>query len=995
VPEVEINSGALSTHCLIAATAQDHVVARQNETVPKHHVLIVTEIAEHHASLHPSIAHSLRTLAEKSDAVVTLIPPIASSYAEAMEAWFGSRPESANVTERRDIFYLPGIETFWNGAENSGEDALDWQEKVLGGALRCTQELLLSGRLAECRLWLVSSGAIGPKISAPEGATLAAFGRSVRGEYTDAQIISVDVDAFNINAEKLWQICETHTNETEYALIDDATWVPRLIPLTLSGNHSQVQLEQEETRRLYLPGTGLLEDLKPVREMRQVPESDEVEIAIEATAINFHEVLSALDAEHFDQAAPGGECAGVVVRVGSHVNGLRAGDEVVAIGSGLMADFATLIQAKVWKKPSRLRIEDAATLLIPFLTARWSLDREAKLQQGESILVHSGAGGVGLAAIQEARRLGAVVFATAGTEAKRKYLRDLGIEYVFDSRSTAFEHSVLMATGFRGVDVVLNSLGGDKLIAGLRTLAPRGRFIELGEKTVLTNAQVKNIRPDVSYIRIHLKAALVAASPEVREMIAAVLADVETGRVNPLPWKKFSLNDAPEAFRHMATAHQTGRVLLTGGSTVARSRSEGFCGFRRDGAYVVTGAFTGLGLLTVEWLAQQGAGYVLALGRRGPGLEANGLFARLDEVHVEERTQVVALTCDVSDRDALAQALRTIPNTFELRGVFHSAGSLDDAILPNQNWSRFRSVLSAKVAGAWNLHRETLSADLDCFVLFSSAAAVLGSKGQSNHAAANAYLDALAHYRRDQLGLTALSVNWGAWSGTGAAVRHGVVERSERSGVLAISPQQGLRLLGLLLKENRAQVMASHVSWRKWSESYRAEADANATLLSKVLLRQSTEKIARFEYDAETDTERKEKQFWRDKLLRTPESQRLETLEAHVESRVRAILSFPETQPIDSSRPLQEYGLDSLLSIELRNALSADLDIKLSATALFDYPTLRTLTEWLSRDVLKLGAQNECTMERTSKQTPDVIEEVALLSDNEVEKLLLQKMAGM
>src|SRR5579859_301599 len=746
-------------------------------------------------------------------------------------------------------------------------------------------------------------------------------------------------------------------------------------------------------------------------EERRAPAHGEVEIAITAAAVNFHEVLSALsvseDGSQNEGVGPGGECSGVVVRVGADVEDLEAGDEVVAIGWGLMADFATLERNRIWKVPPGMSVEDAATLLIPFLTARWSLEHVAKLQAGERVLIHAGAGGVGLAAIQEAQRLGAVVFATAGSEAKRAYLRGLGVEAVFDSRSTSFERGVFEATGFQGVDVVLNSLAGEKIAAGLRTLAPGGRFIELGEKTVLTDAEALVMRPDVGYSRVHLRAALAEASPEILDVIRSVLVDVEAGVIRPLPWKRFALDQAAEAFRYMASGQQTGRVLLAPGDAPHEAPRR-LSVVRRDGAYVVTGGFKGLGLLVVEWLAQQRAVCVLALGRSEPSPEAAARFSRLND----DGSCIVSRQCDVSDEAALRDALDEIPSRFTLRGVFHSAGVLDDAALSQQTAARFRSVLTPKVAGAWNLHRLTLAAPLDCFVLFSSAAGVLGSRGQSNHAVANAYLDALAHFRRDRLELPALSINWGAWSEVGAAVRHGVVQRSEGSGVTPITPADGLRLLGRLLQEDVAQVLVSKVDWRKWAESSRAEAASNADLLKHVL--RPTEAGGNRESEAGQLSGRASGRAtgasdgpnggpWRAELLAAPEARRMQVLEARVEDRIRAVLSLPGTQFIDPARPLQEYGLDSLLSIELRNALSADLDSKLSATALFDYPTLAALTDWLFRDVLKLQiaeAENsrpssEPGDDRAQERARDLLEGVAALSDDEVDRMFQEKMAGM
>jgi acyl transferase domain-containing protein/NADPH:quinone reductase-like Zn-dependent oxidoreductase/NAD(P)-dependent dehydrogenase (short-subunit alcohol dehydrogenase family) len=1008
----------LSRQCLIAAKA----AAANFSGIDSHGVSDVPQIlilTGENAQVAQGLANEIQMRAELDGAMVTVSSTEAAGRVWVNE-WFDRMPRQGH-DRVADIFYLAGAEAQLPSEDSAGEDALNWQERVLGGALASVQAILTADRLRDCRLWLVSAGAHGPGITSPNGATLTGFARSVRAEYSDARIFAVDLgDEPDVSG--LWSLRKRNLEgETQFALRKGSVWLPRLVPHSLSKNIYKDKQDgpgEEEVQRLYFAGTGLLEDLKLRKEMRRPPESGEVEIAIRATAINFHEVLSALDqdlAETAHDEAPGGECVGVVTRVGKDVEDLRPGDAVVAIGSGLMADFATLTRNRLWKKPEGMSNEDAATLLIPFLTARWSLERVARLQPGERVLIHSGAGGVGLAAIQEARRLGALVLATAGSEEKRAYLRSLGVAHVFDSRSVSFEVGVLAATGFLGVDVVLNSLGGDKIAAGLRTLANGGRFVELGEKTALSDGEAKAIRPDVRYERVHLRAALAAAAPEIRETIDSVLADAERGSARPLPWAQFPLEEPAEAFRFMATGQQTGRVLLTASkASLDDTCRKEFQGFKRDGAYVVTGAFAGLGLLVVEWLAQQGAGCVLALGRNTPSAEALAVFERLRT----EGTAVIDVRCDVSQYAPLCEALQAIPKGFVLRGVFHSAGALDDAGITQQTAARFRTVLSAKVAGGVNLHRLTLSAKLDCFVLFASAAGVLGGRGQSNHAAANAYLDGLAHYRRESLGLTALSIDWGAWSGAGAAVRHGVVARSEEMGAAAIAPADGLALLRRLIEEDCTQMMVSKVDWRKWMASAKGQIVPNRDLLSHVLAKHeekanvATKITGSRQAESAGSVKSSEpkdgsmQESWLARLRTAAEARQRSMLDVRVEERVRAALSLPVSQSLDAARPLQEYGLDSLLSIELRNALSTDLETKLPATVLFDYPTLGSLTDWLFQDVLELGPKRskadhragktgESGAEQSRQAGHDTALDVAELSDDEVERLFQQKMAGM
>ena len=982
-------------------------------------VLIVSSAID---SAFPKPANLVSALAlrAKSSGIDAVVASINEDASKVVAAFFSPNHRAdATVPGRTDIYLLAAAELIPN---TDNHDPIAWQSKVLGAALRWTQALITQNRLDQCRLWLITRGAFGPKVQTPDGATLAGFARSVQSEYPEAHLAAIDLDPANPDldaaAGHLWRLRPAAgEGMLQYALRHDQLLIPRLKTYHLSKPSSPPHADHgngSSTRRLhYSPDSGI-DGLKPMWEARQSPSTGEIEITITAAAINFHEVLSAIHGGD-SHVAPGGECAGVVERVGSGVTGFIPGDPVVALGSGLMADFATMNQDRIWKKPPSLTAAASATVLIPFLTARWSLATIAKLKPGERILIHAAAGGVGLAAVQEAHRLGAIVFATAGTEQKRAHLRGLGVAAAFDSRSTRFAEEVQVATASRGVDVVLNSLNSNKIQAGLSILAPGGRFIELGELGILTADEVTAIRPDIAYHPVHLRQALEAVTPEVRAIVDSVLADLASGVLQPLPHTSFPLDQASSAFRFMAAGRHIGRVLLEprpaprpesrpefrpeSRTVTRRDLDAAHPRFRADAAYVVTGGLGGLGKLTVEWLIQHGAGCVLALGRSAPHAEIEAAFAQLRQTGA----QILCHRCDVSDALALQLALRTIPAEFPLRGVIHSAGVLADAAVVELTAEKLYSVLSAKVAGAWNLHQATLTADLDFFILYASAAGVLGSRGQANHAAANAYLDALAHYRRG-LGLTALSVDWGAWSGSGAAVRHAVFSRGKLAGVRSIPPQDGLAILGQLLQSDLTQVLASPVDWPGWAGNAQAEAAANRNLLADVLRpsvkpshsepilpRPSDTKLPRLNHPPFLRAEL----VWRVTLLATAEPQRCAHLETLVEDRIRTVLAMPATQSIESDRPLQEYGLDSLLSIELRNLLSNDVGEKLPATTLFDYPTLRSLTGWLFRDVLKLGKQEALTPQDTNLSIgQDLFSGVSSLSEEEVERRFQQRMAG-
>ena len=404
---------------------------------------------------------------------------------------------------------------------------------------------------------------------------------------------------------------------------------------------------------------------------------------------------------------------------------------------------------------SALDFAEAAGLPIAYLTALHGLHRIANLKRGETILVHAAAGGLGSAAVNLAVARGATVYATASSEAKRDYVRALGATYVTNSRTLDFADEVLAQTVGRGVDVVLNPLNGDFVPASFRALASGGRFIEVGKLGVFNQAQAYDHRPDASFHKFDLGEAAEADASLIPSLLHELSRLIETGTIPPLPVESVGVQRRTVRVRKMAEARHIGKlVLLHRRRTLAPIRSTG-------GAYLITGGFGALGLQAAQWLATRGVQTVILGGprRRRPesvaSLEALGLT-------------VIAAEMDCADPEALRGVLATLPPDQPLRGVIHCAGTLTDATLPAQTRRAFELAAAPKFAGALALHRATASLPLEAFVLFSSAAAVIGSAGQASYAAANAAMDAIARMRSAR-GEVALSVAWGPWASGMAA----------------------------------------------------------------------------------------------------------------------------------------------------------------------------------------------------------------------------------
>jgi acyl carrier protein len=348
--------------------------------------------------------------------------------------------------------------------------------------------------------------------------------------------------------------------------------------------------------------------------------------------------------------------------------------------------------------------------------------------------------------------------------------------------------------------------------------------------------------------------------------------------------------------------------------------------------------------------------------------------------------RVVISRGDVSDRNYLEQLFSTFGHSLPgLRGVIHAAGTLDDGVLAQQTWERFEKVMAPKVDGAWHLHSLSKDQSLDFFVLFSSAVSVLGSAGQANHVAACGFEDALAHYRRS-LGLHALSVNWGPWGEVGAATRNAVSDRLAMKGFHSIQPPQGLHALEQLLIEDRVQIGVMSVDWLQYVDSL--PQGSHSKLFSRVL-----------NGDDAVDTKKHERKTSQssallEQLRQAPLRNRRAVLEAHVRDQAIRVLGLSPSFKLDLSQGLATLGMDSLMTIELKNRLQASVGKTLPSTIVFDHPTVIALAEYLEKNVLMLV---DPTQQPTAMAAPDKAgksaDDLEHLSDDEAEAILMKELS--
>ncbi|MFG2822930.1 SDR family NAD(P)-dependent oxidoreductase [Kitasatospora sp. NPDC048365] len=670
---------------------------------------------------------------------------------------------------------------------------------------------------------------------------------------------------------------------------------------------------------------------------RRAPAPGHVEVRVGAAALNFIDVMKAMGTYPDSSAGAdllGGECAGTVTAVGEGVTGVAVGDRVVACVFGSIASYVTVRAEHTRPVPAHLTDAAAAALPLVLATAWYALDGLAGLEQGESVLIHSATGGLGLAAVRIARARGARVIATAGSASKRAYLRGLGIADVFDSRDLEWASQTLAATGGRGVDVVLNSLTGAAIPLGLEVLAEDGRFIEVGKKDIYAERSISlgAFRKGITVAAVDLAGLMDRRPARFAKLFAEVWDLVAAEEIEELPVNAYPFTEAAEALREMSRGSHIGKFVLRDPATVTAVAPEPLPGgrFRADGTYLLSGGLGALGLSLAEHLAANGAGALALLGRSAPSEDAEKRIAALRE----HGTLVEVVAADVADATSLYVALARVRAELPpLRGVFHAAGLLDDATVLNLRPEQLERVLAPKVDGARNLDAATDGDPLDLFVLFSSAAALIGNAGQAAYAAGNAYLDTLAEQRRRR-GLPALSVQWGPFEEIGLAAQD--ANRGARlaeRGMGGFTADEAWAALGRLLERGGEQVVGYvPLNLRQWFDAY----PDTAALRSWQVLREASRQGGNATGGGE----------FRSALLAAAEDERPALAEQKVRELAGRVLRL-DPAAIDRETPFKALGLDSLMGLELRNRLEAAFGLKLSPTLLWTYGSSRALAEVL------------------------------------------------
>jgi acyl transferase domain-containing protein/NADPH:quinone reductase-like Zn-dependent oxidoreductase/acyl carrier protein len=804
-------------------------------------------------------------------------------------------------------------------------------------ALALAKAWVAQEELAGSHLAIVTRGAVSALAGEPVPglADSAVWGlmRSAQTEYP-GRFLLVDLDGGDhpLSARSLLKGVShaIAAEEPQVAIRDGVLYAPRVAP---AGAGALQVPEGASAWRLAAGDAGALDDLRLLAcpEVDEALGEDQVRVEVHAAGVVFKDILSALRLipGREDGEALGNEGAGVVVDVGSNVGGIAVGDRVMGVFSGSFGPHAVTDRRLLVGIPQEWSFTDAASMPLAFLTAYYGLVDRARLKRGERLLVHAAAGGVGMAAVQIARHLGAEVFVTASPP-KWGALAALGCDesHIASSRDLDFRERFLALTGGEGVDVVLNSLTRGFVDASLELLPRGGRFVEMGKTDVREPHEVAERHPGVAYETFDL----FDVPPErIHELLLVLAGLFERGVLRRLPVRAWDVRRAPEAFRFMSQARHVGKIVLTL-PTGGRAQDAQPAGGRAQGTTLITGGTGELGRLLARHVVSRGASNVVLASRRGGGAagadELAGELAALG-------ARVEVLDCDVSERAQVERLLAAIPADRPLTSVIHAAGVLDDGTLDSLSAEQLDRVLAPKVDGAIHLHELTRHLDLREFALFSSAAGVFGAPGQANYAAANAFLDALAAHRRAS-GMAATSMAWGWWEQTSAmTARMSERDRArmQRSGILPLSSAEGLDLYETALGACDALAVPARFD----TAALRAQARSG---LLPPLLRELVQTRA-------AAAQRRDGGSFALRLAGLEQPERRAAVLELVRGRVAAVLGYPSASAVDPQRAFKDLGFDSLLAVELRNRLSGAVERRLPATVVFDYPTVGDLAEHL------------------------------------------------
>lgn len=790
-----------------------------------------------------------------------------------------------------------------------------------------------------------------------------------------AMLSSRPADMENLNLEALdWEFCEYGGILYILRLVVDQKTRARY------GNQReqhQTKLEpyrqEEKNLGLVVPSRGMLSSLVWKHHELDELEPDHVEVRVVANGLNFKDVATAMGLVPYLHL--GTEWAGTVLRVGSAVTKVSPGDRVTGMAPSCFINKLHVWEGSCVKIPDVLKDTTFTEIMacnVVYSTAMRTLMHIGRLKKGETVLIHSAAGGVGLAAIQLCRMIGAEIYATCGTPEKRQVLiQEHGIpdDHIFSSRDTSFREMLMAATKGRGVDVILNSLSGDLLHESLRCLAPFGRFLEIGKRDILLRGRIdlQLLLRNIHFATMDLSELWALRHPDLALLMEEWLELLAAGKISPVrPIKEFSVTDVEQAFRYMSTGTHMGKIVITGspdpgaGELVKVGQGASPPHFDPGSSYLIVGGLGGIGSSIAVWMAENGARHLCLMTRSGAAIDEASKKALEDLEAMGCRAQI--MQCDVGDSDAVEIAIQAAERP--IRGVLHAAMSLRDGIFENMTHADFKEPMHAKVRGLMNLHHSFQRANhrLSFFVVLSSFVGIFGNPGQSNYAAAGTFQDAFVRYRH-KLGLPATAIDLGVVTGVGYVTRNRDAEKKlVEKGYTLCEEWHVHQLVRMAIDNPVPPAPASATSSTSTSPSLaavRPQQFTSAQLVAGIFITDVPKMATKFNdpkwsiiystglgINPDSELFGDEAGFpdpMRDIDTR-PAEDVINDLCTGIIRKTASLTGVPKEE-IKEDHSLKRYGMDSLVAVEMRNWLLKVSTVELAAADIMNAASIRELAE--------------------------------------------------
>lgn len=732
------------------------------------------------------------------------------------------------------------------------------------------------------------------------------FGRTLRNEYPQSNVRLVDIaPSDDSTGSRLYNYLNSDSELKEACLRNNDC----LVPVHQNLDVDSLRVASPCCKVLSGSGGGNLSSLKYAFNNLPTLKSTEILIEVSAASLNFRDVMIALDTLPESsviggkmQHSLGIECTGVITRVGKQVRHLKPGDIVVALATNSLASHVIAEQEFVIPLAKNQSPVSYSGVPAAYVTALYCFQEIVPLKPTDKVLIHCASGGVGLALINVAQQCGATIFATAGTPEKVRYLHLCGVEHVADSRRISFVDDVENWTNGEGVDVIVNMLGGELAAANRHVLAEEGIFIELGKyegREIVLN-QIQKSKSAAKVEIVDIDATWLKQPIIIERLFRQTIQKVSNNELPLLPFREFPATHVNEPFRLMVNAGHIGKIVLSSDSNSPRQQTT----IRSDATYVITGGTRGFGLASAMWLAENGAKYIVVIGR---SRETSADLKDIIHKAAKMNCLITTVHADVVDTELFRSALETA--CYELppiRGVLHCAMNIEDSAIVKLTCTQFEKSMNAKVLGAWNLHQLTRHLDLDFFVLYSSVASLLGPAGQAAYSAANSTLDALADFLRHK-GVPAVAINWGAVSDYGHVADHPGLSTAvgNQFGIDALPASELLSTLnGVLGGFQDSHIVVSG------GRSITDDQFSSAHGCSASITSQSKQES-------------------------TGESDYINSQQELVLDCVSKVLEYPKNE-IELDEPIVNLGIDSLLAVELSHLLRSNCRIDISAASLLD-----------------------------------------------------------